>query len=1117
MVWHAVGSRLWHTTLVAALAALVVIGGSSRSAPAPLSVGPALPLAAAFQAAIWPVSDGLLVSEVVTGASSASDEFVEIYNASTAEQSLGGLELVYITASGSTVTRKQTWTELVVGPRRHLLLANSAGQWASLADGQYSGGFAASGGSLVLRTLKGTVVDSLSWGDAASVFVEGTAGPAASAGSSLERRPGGAAGNAADTNDNQADAVVQPNPVAQPLSADPVPGGGASPAPTPSATMTATPSMNPTASPTPSPPCTPEPTLEPTPSPEPEPTPTASPPPTAAPQLPIADVRAMPLGSAVVVSGRLSAAAGLLDDGRTSFVEDQSAGIAAHLPTDTWPALPAGTDVTLNGSLQSIHGQLTIVVPTAGYVVSTGSGPLPDPLFVATALACEPFEARLIAVEATVLVGLESTAEGLGAVVDDGSGPLHILIPEGVAIGAHELPTGALARLTGVLSQRDESGDGDSGYRLVLRSIADVVLLAPPPTPVSSPSATPLPSPSATPVPSPSASPLAIASARQQAVGSSVLVRGVVTVAPGWILGESVVAIQDATGGIYVKLPDDVPGGIAPGREIEVAGLLAAPYGNLEVRPAATGVRVLDMSSQPSPQLLRLADVDDNKEGILGRVEVTVAKIEPSSTGSLTLQVSDESAAGRIFFHAPLGAVAADFAVGERLSVIGLVGDRLGLYRLWPRNRSDVALISSPPTPTAKPAPTSKATPAPKPSTTPSPRPTGGDSSGPVISIAEALRRQGQTVTVEGTVTVRAGLLDSDALRVTIQDATAALLIRLPSESSAPSGRRMRVTGLMGTYYGAPQLGASQVSLGQAASVTALAVRGAPLSPGLEWRLVTVSGTIENVRRDGDAWRAELTLPGGGVPIVGLERSAIPSTALEAGRVATITGIVKRAFPTASDQRLAVVPRSTTDIRLGPAAASSPGLAATLAASGPPSAPHATGSIRPEAPAGGVALADVAAHVGATVLVGGTVVALDGPTVTIEDATASAVVRLVGDAAPLARLMTIGDLVNAAGRVERSVAAGLHVVVDDPSRVSILPAMPADLATSPVPSGAPDDEPPAWSVGSEAPVRSMPMALVALAVALAGTAALAVAVLVHPAGRRRSRVLFERLRARVRG
>ncbi|MEO6496920.1 MAG: hypothetical protein ABIO51_05495, partial [Solirubrobacteraceae bacterium] len=45
---------------------------------------------------------GALVGEVITGGTGASDEFVEIYNASAALVDMNGLEVVYVTSSGST-------------------------------------------------------------------------------------------------------------------------------------------------------------------------------------------------------------------------------------------------------------------------------------------------------------------------------------------------------------------------------------------------------------------------------------------------------------------------------------------------------------------------------------------------------------------------------------------------------------------------------------------------------------------------------------------------------------------------------------------------------------------------------------------------------------------------------------------------------------------------------------------------------------------------------------------------------------------------------------------------------------------------------------------------------
>ena len=49
----------------------------------------------------WPPST-LVISEIQTGGASASDEFVEIANQGSAIVDLAGLEVVYVTSSGST-------------------------------------------------------------------------------------------------------------------------------------------------------------------------------------------------------------------------------------------------------------------------------------------------------------------------------------------------------------------------------------------------------------------------------------------------------------------------------------------------------------------------------------------------------------------------------------------------------------------------------------------------------------------------------------------------------------------------------------------------------------------------------------------------------------------------------------------------------------------------------------------------------------------------------------------------------------------------------------------------------------------------------------------------------
>ena len=76
----------------------------------------------------------------------------------------------------------------------------------------FSGGLAATGGALVLRPLGGSPIDAVGWGDALNAFVEGGAAAAPTAGSSIERRPGGPLGHGIDSNDNAADFALFDSP-----------------------------------------------------------------------------------------------------------------------------------------------------------------------------------------------------------------------------------------------------------------------------------------------------------------------------------------------------------------------------------------------------------------------------------------------------------------------------------------------------------------------------------------------------------------------------------------------------------------------------------------------------------------------------------------------------------------------------------------------------------------------------------------------------------------------------------------------------------------------------------------------------------------------------------------
>ncbi len=195
-----------------------------------------------------PSVDHIVVSEVMTGGASASDEFVELYNPGPDARALDGLELVYVTASGATVTRKATWGPgAEIGPGGHVLVANESGVFAGIADVTYANGLSAAGGSMALRVVgAATAIDAVGWGTASSTWLETAPAPAPPAGSSVERLPGGSLGSGQDTDHNLVDFVVRVAPDPQNSTSPPVPAESAAPSPTDSPDSTPSPTASPT-------------------------------------------------------------------------------------------------------------------------------------------------------------------------------------------------------------------------------------------------------------------------------------------------------------------------------------------------------------------------------------------------------------------------------------------------------------------------------------------------------------------------------------------------------------------------------------------------------------------------------------------------------------------------------------------------------------------------------------------------------------------------------------------------------------------------------------------------------------------------------------------------------
>jgi hypothetical protein len=307
-----------------------------------------------------------------------------------------------------------------------------------------------------------------------------------------------------------------------------------------------------------------------------------------------------------------------------------------------------------------------------------------------------------------------------------------------------------------------------------------------------------------------------------------------------------------------------------------------------------------------------------------------------------------------------------------------------------------------------------------------------------------------QKVVVEGVVTAPGTLLDASGRRIVIQDASGAIEVLLPAGTSAPRvGTKLRVEGIVGRAYGAPRLRASAIgAIGSASPAEPRALRASP-GEGDEWSLVVVTGRIESLRKLGERWRAELLVGSTPVVIVGQSGSGIVIGDLVEGRMARVTGIVRRPYPNASDQRFSITPRSPADLRLfgssDPASGSS-----QRGASDP-------GPTKGDMPAGrgtstrprNADLVKLAAFTGQTVRVGGLVVELAGGGVWLDDGTTTGFVAFRGQAQDLGALLELDDAVNVTGRVE-SAPEGFIVVVEDPAGV-VLAADPG--TTDP---GSPD-------------------------------------------------------------
>ena len=642
---------------------------------ATLALGTQLPLGVA-RGVLSDEVDHLVISEVVTGGTSASDELIELYNPTAAALPLDGLELIYVSASGATVSRRTLWPlgSPLVPSGGHALVANEVGIYAPVADALYASGMSATGGSVALR-IQGasSAIDAVGWGSAAGTWLEAPVAPAPVPGASLERLPGGQLGSTTDTDDNLADFIERLVPEPQNLGSAPTPADSA-----------VTPPPEPSASPVDP---TPVPTSEPTMAPTPQPTPSASP----VDAVSVATARAASDGATVTIEAVAITAHDFHDGG--GFVADASGGIAVLVSDGTFAR---GMLLRITGELDDRFAQRTLRATSDG-IVPLGPGAAPAATSTSTGGIAEALEGGLVRLTGFVIGSPSVLTSSVAFDLDDGSGATRLVVEAATGIDVSSWSNGTGLDVVGVAGQRDSTGVGTTGYRVMPRDGADILG-------ITTPSASMTPAPSSGASASPSASPPAegvipIGQARRAAKNARVVVRGTVTLATG-LVDDHTAVIQDASGAIVLRLGEEA-GALAMGEQVEVSGSRSTKSGMETIR-VTIAPRRFGAGPDPAPVSVRSGEAGEHNEAfVIVARGALVASARRSSTGAVSFDIDDGSGPLRVAVAASIGMDDEPLAKGTWVEVRGVLGQettgsrpREG-YRIWPRTAVEVRVVSA--------------------------------------------------------------------------------------------------------------------------------------------------------------------------------------------------------------------------------------------------------------------------------------------------------------------------------------------------------------------------------------------------------------------------------------
>ncbi len=199
----------------------------------------------------------------------------------------------------------------------------------------------------------------------------------------------------------------------------------------------------------------------------------AAPPPPPPRLVSIAQARALPEGTEVIVEGLVTAPPPYF--GRSIYVQDGTSGLNVYLVHGEWPDLREGEQVRVVGRLDDVRGERQLRIANATFLTRLGIAEPLRPQRVRSGQIGEAIEGMLVMIFGQV-IELQPDA----MILDDGSGPARVYVRESTGWKRPRLHRGEWWAAVGVVSQYGTQRPYTDGYRLLPRYARDLYLAPPP-------------------------------------------------------------------------------------------------------------------------------------------------------------------------------------------------------------------------------------------------------------------------------------------------------------------------------------------------------------------------------------------------------------------------------------------------------------------------------------------------------------------------------------------------------------------------------------------------------------------------------------------------------------